>query len=407
MGLDADSTRVRAQGKPFRLAVLNSHPIQYFAPLFRYLHKDPDLDVTVLYCTDFSLRGAVDPGFKQSVKWDVDLLSGYNSIFLGEDYKTRAPAGFWSLICPEVWREVRKGGYDALLLHGYNYAANLIAFLAAKSAGIPVIVRSETHLELRRSRVKRVMRDSLLRLAYRWVNAFFAIGTANRAYYAELGAKPDSVFFVPYTVDNDRFIAQATITTEERNQVRKKLGIRSNETVILYASKLMRRKHPDDLLRAVKALHDEGIEASLLIVGTGEMEAELRAYADENRMRNVHFAGFLNQTELPKVFAASDVFVLPSENEPWGLIVNEAMCAGLPLVVSSEVGCVADLLTDGINGYKINAGDVQSLTSALRRLLNDEPTRSSMGQASLRIIRQWSYEQCREGVLAAAKKLRG
>lgn len=139
-------------------------------------------------------------------------------------------------------------------------------------------------------------------------------------------------------------------------------------------------------------------------VGTGEIEHELRVLATSLGMENVVFGGFINQAELPKVYAASDIFVLPSENEPWGLIVNEVMCAGIPVVVAEEVGCVPDLVKDGVNGYHIKAGDVGSLAIALEKLLGDEARRKKMGAASLSIIRGWSYEQCWQGITAALRQ---
>lgn len=387
--------------KPFRLAVVNSHPIQYFAPLYAYLNRDPDIDVTALYCSDYSLRGAVDPGFKQQVKWDVDLLSGYRHVFLGERARKRSITGFWSLICPEVWREIRSGRYDAVMLHGYAYAAFVLAFFAARSRRIPVFVRSETHLGLQRPGWKQRLRDGILRIAYRRVAACLAIGSSNRAYCRSLGVPEDRIFNVPYTVDNDRFIAAARLTAEQRAQVRAKFGLRDDLPVVLYASKFMPRKHPDDVVDAVAKLRDEGVRASLLLVGTGEMEAQLRARVAELGLSDVVFGGFVNQAELPQVYAASDIFVLPSENEPWGLIVNEVMCAGLPVVVADEVGCVPDLVKDDVNGKLMRAGDVASLANALRHLLEDPSRREAMGRNSLAIIQDWSYAQCVLGVRAA------
>ena len=119
------------------------------------------------------------------------------------------------------------------------------------------------------------------------------------------------------------------------------------------------------------------------------------------RSSNVVFTGFVNQTELPDLYAASDVFVLPSEHEPWGLAVNEAMCAGLPIVVSHEVGCVADLVSDDVNGFTPAAGDIESLALALRRLIEDAALRRRQGQASLARIAQWGYPQCLEGIRSA------
>jgi glycosyltransferase involved in cell wall biosynthesis len=390
--------------KPFRVAVLNSHPIQYFAPLYAYLNRDPALEVTALYCSDISLRGGMDPGFGQSVTWDVDLLGGYPSIFLGPNARQRVPGGFWSLVCPEVWAEVRSGRYDAVWLHGYAYAADLIALLAARSRGLPVFYRSETHLGLRRSGWKRRIRDAVLSFAARFIDRFLAIGTANRDYYRALGVPEPKIFDVPYTVDNERFIAAARLSDDERVAVRQRFGLPPDRPVVLFASKLIARKHPDDVVRAVARLRDEGVMASLLFIGAGELEATLRSLVVEYNLTGlVSFGGFVNQSELPKVYAASDVFVLPAENEPWGLIVNEVMCAGVPVIVASEVGCVPDLVHDGRNGLLMQAGDVASLTAALRRLLVDDRERVAMGQKGLEMIRDWSYERCRRGVLAAAK----
>lgn len=393
--------------EPFRLAFVNSHPIQYFAPLFAYLNRDPELDVTALYCSDFSLRGAVDPGFKQPVTWDVDLLDGYTPVFLGEAARTRTLGGFWSLICPEIWGQIRRERYDAVCIHGYHFAAFVLAFLAAKSIGTPVFVRSETHLGLQRQGWRRRLRDGVLTQAYRFVDAFLAIGTGNRDYYRSLGVPASKIFDVPYTVDNERMILSAQLTSDERLAIRERFGLPPSGPVILYASKFMPRKHPDDVVRAVAKLRDDGIDSTLLLVGTGELEGHLRELVEDLSLQErVRFGGFVNQAELPRVFSACDVFVLPSENEPWGLIVNEAMCASLPVVVSREVGCVQDIVVEGSNGLLTDAGDVGTIASALRNVLADPGRAVAMGKKSLEIIRGWDYERCRVGITSAARSTR-
>ena len=164
-----------------RIAVLNSHPIQYFAPLYAYLNAVPDLDVTAIYLSDFSIRGGKDVGFGQDVTWDVDLLAGYRSVFLGDAARTREPGGFWSLIAPQVWSELRSGRYDVVWLHGHNYAANLIAFMAAKTAGLPVMMRGETHLGLPREGIKSILRRPVMGLLYRCVRPAFGNWLSERS----------------------------------------------------------------------------------------------------------------------------------------------------------------------------------------------------------------------------------
>jgi glycosyltransferase involved in cell wall biosynthesis len=137
------------------------------------------------------------------------------------------------------------------------------------------------------------------------------------------------------------------------------------------------------------------------MVGSGSLEAELRAMGVSLGMQNIHFHGFVNQSTMPRIYGACDVFALPSRNEPWGLAINEAMCAELPIVASSEIGCVPDLVKDGVNGCSFAAGDIIALTSALRRLVADAELRRKMGAASREIISRWSYAEVRQGLRMA------
>src|SRR5262249_47022086 len=180
----------------------------------------------------------------------------------------------------------------------------------------------------------------------------------------------------------------------------------TDRPTVLYAAKFARRKRPGDLLDAVRHLKSEtNCPFTLVMAGSGELEEELRAFCAEHALDNVVFTGFVNQSELPALYAASDVFVLPSEHEPWGLAVNEAMCASLPVVVSREVGCVPDLVREGVNGYTPSVGDIDGLARALRRLIEDEDLRQQQGRASLARILQWSYRQCLEGLRSALADL--
>jgi glycosyltransferase involved in cell wall biosynthesis len=389
-------------GKVTRIAVLNSHPIQYFAPLYAYLNRAPDLEVTALYLSDFSIRGGRDSGFGQDIKWDLDLLHGYRSVFLGDAARTRQPDGFWSLVAPQVWNELRSPSYDVLWLHGHNYAANLIALTAAKSAGLPVMMRGETHLGLPSGRVKSVLRRPVMGALYRLCDRVLAIGSANAAFYRAMGVPKDKIFLVPYSVDNERFVRSATLDGRQRLQIRERFRLPADRPVVLYAAKLTPRKRPGDLIEAVWRLQSTTDRPfTVLMVGSGELERQLRTFCAEYALDSVVFTGFINQSELPALYGASDVFVLPSEHEPWGLAVNEAMCAGLPVVVCREVGCVADLVEDGVNGYTPTVGDVEGLAGALQRLIENEDVRRQQGQRSLARILQWGYQQCLDGIRSA------
>jgi glycosyltransferase involved in cell wall biosynthesis len=386
---------------PIRVGFINTHPIQYFAPLYAYLNRAEDLSITALYLSDYSVRGASDHGFGHIVKWDVDLLAGYDACFVRGAERRGEAAGFFSVVAPQLWHEVRRGTFDALVVHGHTPAATLVAVAAAKTACIPIFLRCETHLGLHRSTLKSSLRRLLIGTYYRQLDGVLAIGSANGEFHRAIGVPERRIFEVPYAVDNRRFMTGARLADDERKGLRAGFGVHDPRPIVIYAAKFQRRKRPDDLLHAAARLNREGVVFHLVMVGSGEMETELRTLAQHLGLSNIHFAGFVNQFALPRVYAACDVFVLPSENEPWGLAVNEAMCAGLPIVASAEIGCVPDLVHDGRNGRSFPAGDVPGLVDALRPMLTDPELRRRMGQTSRDIIARWSYAECRAGLRAA------
>jgi glycosyltransferase involved in cell wall biosynthesis len=393
-----------SRGARRRVAFVNSHPIQYFAPLYAAINRSADLEAVPIYLTDHSLRGGFDVGFKQPVTWDIDLLAGTDPIFV-RHAKTSDPGQGLKLLAPDIWSIVRRGNFDALVVHGFVFGANHIAVAAAKSAGIPTLVRGETHLGLRSRAKQGRLRTALVKAMYRRFDGFLAIGSANRAFYRSLGIEEERIFHFPYTVDNNRMMQAARMDPAEREAIRARHGLTPGRPAVLFASKFDPRKHADDLVRACARLAEEGVAHDLVLAGAGQMEGELRALAAAHPMLKVVFTGFINQRELPGLMGACDLFVLPSENEPWGLIINEAMCAGLPIVASQEIGAVADLVHDGENGHVFDAGDVEGLAGALRPILTDAALRARMGERSLEIIGGWSYAEAEAGLRAAIDDL--
>ncbi|ROT99091.1 glycosyltransferase family 4 protein [Histidinibacterium lentulum] len=386
----------------YRVAFVNTHPIQYFAPLYAYMTRSCGIETTGLYLSDFSLKGGRDPGFGRAVTWDVDLLDGYEARFMGGDKASkRRIGGFFSMVAPQLWGEIRRGRFDAVIIHGHNLAAHHVAWAACVASGTPAFARGDTNPRIGRRGWKAALRRPLMRQHYRGMAGVMAVGTANAAYYRSMGVPESRIFLTPYAVDNDRFAAAAEVGRARRTETRAALGMDPDLPAILFAAKFIARKRPDDLLAAFARLRVQGVAAQLVMVGTGERETALKARVVAEAIPNVVFAGFVNQTDLPAVYAASDLFVLPSVNEPWGLSVNEAMCAGLPVVASAGIGCADDLVQDGVNGATFTAGDVAGLADALRPILTDAERRAAYGSASLDRIGHWSYADCAAGIRAA------
>jgi glycosyltransferase involved in cell wall biosynthesis len=378
-----------------RLAYLVTHPIQYQAPLLRRIAAEPGIQLTVFFASDISTRRFVDKGFSRPIAWDTNLFEGYDYEFL----PTLGSADRISMVRPfniGVTRRLRLGNFSALWVHGYMRPYHWAAMAAARRLGMKVLIRDEATLVGRnRGPVTRALKPIFFRWLSRMTNAFLAIGSLNRDYYHANGIEPDRVFWMPYAVDNDFFQAKALAAAPQRQHLRAQLGLEPGRPVILFVGKLVLRKRPGDLLDAwARLAADCGQESSpyLIYVGDGELRRELEARTVALGLDSVHFLGFKNQSELPAFYELCDIFVMPTVFEPWGLVLNEVMNAGKPIIASDQVGCVPDLVRDGYNGFVYPAGDVGALHDALRLALADRGRLAAMGQRSLEIINRWSFE---------------
>lgn len=394
-----------------RLAYLVSHPIQYQAPLLRRLAQEPDIDLTVFFASDFSVRGYRDEGFGVAVQWDVPLLEGYQHVFLprlrdGNDVSVTRPMN------RGILRALKGSGaqpaYDVLWVHGYATVNAIQGMVAAKLLGIPVMLRAESWLRDRgRSAGKLAAKRLFFKGLESLVDAVLPIGTFNAEYWRYYFGDRIPQFLVPYAVDNHYFSERARLAQSTRSDLQSELNLDPSRPVILFASKLQERKNCSHLLAACSRLAASGIHPlpHLVIVGDGEERAALERQAADSGLSTIRFAGFRNQSEMPRFFELATVFVLPSRHEPWGLIVNEVMNAARPVIVSDDVGCAPDLVQDGVNGLIYPTGDVDSLAAALSHVLTSAATAEAMGVHAYRRIQQWGLEQDVQGIRQALRHL--
>jgi glycosyltransferase involved in cell wall biosynthesis len=400
-----------------RLAYLVSHPIQYQAPLLRRISTEPDIDLTVLFGSDFSLRGYKDDGFGVEVKWDVPLLEGYKYKFLASLRDTGGVSPI-SPISHGIYRALRNQdgspAYDALWVHGYASVNSLQGIIAANALGIPVLLRADIWLADRaRTPLKLMLKDLFLKLLKMGITATLPIGSLNAAYWRHYFGKDFPQFLMPYAVDNRYFAELAAAAAPHEADLRAELKLEPGRQVILFASKLQTRKHADHLVEAYRAFVENRPRAEvpyLVIVGDGEERVNLETYCTAKKMEDVRFAGFRNQSELPRFFQMSDVFVLPARHEPWGLIVNEAMAAGCPVIVSTDVGAHADLVTHGVEGCVFPVGNVAALTEALRSVFATSEVPARMGESARRRMKNWTFDHdvraLKQALAFATRKLR-
>ncbi len=387
-----------------RLAIVTSHPIQYYAPWFRHLAAS-GLSIRVFYLWDFGVTQKVDSGFQQSIQWDIPLLEGYDYEFVRNTSSDPGTHHFWGLQNPSLVSQVKAFQPDAVLLMCYNFAS-LYHFLSRwDPRQVPLLFRGDSHRLLPDAGVKALFRRQAISLIFQRFAACLYVGKANYEYFRYHNVKPDRLFFSPHAVDNDRFLAQAEVAHQQAIAWKQELGIPANHPVVLFAGKFEPKKRPLDLLQAFIQANLQ--QVSLLLVGAGPLQNELKNQAAGHP--NIHFAPFQNQSLMPRTYVVADLVVLPSygAQETWGLAINEAMCLGRPAIVSSHVGCAQDLVQPYQNGLIFPAGDVLALKNSLKEALGDRQRLHQWGEASRQIISHYSYTQATQGLQQALSYLEG
>lgn len=395
-GPAASALSAHGDGSPVRLAVLMPHPVHYSCALLRRVAREADIDLTVFFGSDGTTRPHRDSGFNACIEWDVPLLDGFR-YELAAAWGERRETSFWWPFVYGLGRVLREGRFDWLLVHGYNRPAHWLAMAQARAAGVRVMIRDDaTAISRSRGLLKRAVKPLYFAALDAMADRFLSVGALNADYYRQMGVAADKIVRVPWAVDNAFFQDE---TDCDQSALRRRLGIPAKAPVILCASRLQRGKFLDVLLAAFLKLPASPRRPHLIFVGDGEMSASLKKAAGGSDA--VHFPGFQGQRELRRFYALCDVFVLPSKFETWGLVVNEAMNLGKPVVVSDQVGCGPDLVRSGENGFIVPVGDADALAAVLSKILADPEAARRMGRRSREIIDAWDFEADVRGLRAA------
>lgn len=388
----------------YRILCVCTHPVQYASPVFRLMAADPRLDLNIAYCSMQGAEAGFDQDFGREIKWDVPLLDGYFWIHVPNRAPRPGLGRFFGLVNPGLWGVVRTGNFDAIwLLAGYRYASFWIALFAAKRRGIPVLFGTDaSQLRARdgqrwRLIVKRRFWPKLFRLA----DIVTVPSTPGVRLMQSLGVPSDRIALTPYALDNKWWIDRAARV--DRAAVRRAWNVAEDVPVALFCAKLQAWKRPQDLLQAFASASVPG--AHLVFVGEGLLRAELEVQARTLGLSNqVRFLGFVNQTQLPAIYRAADLMVLPSEYEPFGVVVNESMLCGCPVAVSDHVGAQLDLVRPGQNGFVFPVGDVNALTAILKENLAATDRLRRFGAAAQLRMQSWSPTQAIGALVRALER---
>lgn len=356
------------------LAIVTSHPIQYQAPLWRALAA-AGVRFEVWFLTPHAVQPTLDREFGATFAWDTDLLAGYPSRFLPVNTDWRLDR-FNGVRVQASWRSLlRDHGVTHLWIEGWRFATLWQAAFAAHRLGVAVWLRGESHDLRREAGVRAWLKRSALARLFARIDRFLCIGAANRRFYLARGIEPSRLVAAPYCIDHEGFARAAADLRPARASLRHRWNVPDDAVCLLFCGKLIPKKRPLDLVAAApQAVLPRGRRIHLLFVGEGRLRNELEARLQSPDAPGATLAGFLNQSEIPAALVAADCLVLPSDHgETWGLVVNEALAAGLPSIVSDRCGCAEDLVLPQGPAQVFPCGDISALAQAIEQVTLHPP----------------------------------
>ncbi|TDQ08631.1 glycosyltransferase family 4 protein [Pedobacter metabolipauper] len=368
-----------------KLAIVCTHPIQYYVPVFKLLAQKTEIKV-------FYTRGkdaVYDNGFQQFIHWDIPLLDGYDHEFLINTAQQPNSIHFNGIKNPEAIASILKFNPDRLLVYGWAHHSHL-QIIRHFNRKLPILFRGDSTLLNSTPFVKRLAKKYLLNWIYKQIDIALYTGSHNKKYYNAYGLKERQLIFCPHAVDNARFHQQGNLP------VREILNVQETDLLIVFAGKLEPIKNPNLLAQAFLELNLP--HTHLLFTGSGILEKELKTRCCSNN--NIHFLPFQNQQNMPSIYQAADLFCLPSIKESWGLAINEAMAAGKAVLVSDQAGAAIDLVRQ-TNGTTFKSGSKSDLKQKLTELMTTRNALRLQGASSLTIIQSWNFETQVKSILNA------
>ncbi len=367
-----------------RVVICVSHPIQHFVPFYKALAAEPDLDLQVLYSSSIGVTPYFDQEMRTTISWDMDLLSGYDHVFLPEASEINS-TGFWEVNNPSVQSELRALSPDAVIIYGYSQLTSLRALAWCKRNSVPALMIADSELKTRRSGLRSLVKGMVVPQILRLFSAFLTVGDCNEDYYVRYGVPRERLFRSPFTIDEESYQSAFSRKTELRSEQRGRLGIGDGEVVVLTVGKISERKRVGDVVDAARAVKAAELSTPVrwVVAGNGEQMDRLAQIVDDEDLP-VILPGFVNVDVLPSFYAASDIVVHPSSRDPHPLVMSEAACLGLPLVVSSRVGAAGptDIARPGVNAVVYPVGDTDELARAVVRLVDSPERMEEMGSFS-------------------------
>jgi len=379
----------------YKIAIIAPTPFYYHVPLYRELAKTPEIELMVYYCSDETLRGAeVEKVYctKGKMVPEKDLLVGYDYRFL-RNYSPQPSYMNWpfGLINLDIWKEIINEKYDMVVLQSWTNITWWLAFLACLKSKTPVFFMTDSNFfsEPLRNKWRKNLKKILLgRFLFKKANGFLTSGTANERFYKFYGVPPEKMVRLPFSWGYEELLIKAQELKPKREHLRKSLGIKKEDFVLLYVGRFAKEKRCSLLLNAYKRVSFKN--KKLFFVGDGPLRVQIEKEIKEKGIKEVYLVGFQPRNEVFQFYTIADTLCLPSDDETWGIVVNEAMCFSLPIIASNRVGSAVDLVKNGYNGFIFPTGDCGKLSECINKLIRlPMKERLLFGRRSKKIITQW------------------
>ncbi|GMK41167.1 hypothetical protein PCCS19_42230 [Paenibacillus sp. CCS19] len=329
-----------------RVLFTTNIPSPYRVDFFNELGKYCDLTVLFESQTDKS----------RDANWLADKVTKFNAVFMKGIKKGSADA-----FCPEVLKYLSLKKYDVIVIGAYHTPTGMMAIQYLKMRNIPFILSSDGGMKKTEHRINYRIKKYFISSASAWLST----GAITNEYLEYYGAKKEKIYVYPFTSIKKAMILEKPLSTEEKLKIRRELGMLEDK-IVLSVGQFIHRKGYDVLLEACKDL-DNNI--GIYIVG-GQPTEEYIRLKHEFELTNVHFIDFMKPPQLAKYYQASDLFVLPTREDIWGLVINEAMSQGLPIITTSKCVAGMEMINGEENGLIIPINDVDQLQTGMVKLLN-------------------------------------
>jgi len=389
----------------YKVAILVTHPIQYYVPLYRALHNENGIDLTVFYCHKQTAHGQSEAGFRVEFEWDIPILEGYKYKFLNNISKKQSTDSFFGCDTPEIIKIINLENFDAFIVQGWYVKSYLQAIWACWKTNTPVFVRGDSNLNTSRSDLRKLFKYPLYRWLIPKIDAYLYVGQKSKEYYLYYGADEKRMFFSPHAVDNDYFVKKSLKFTSEIEKVKNDLNIPLNSTIYLFVGKLIDIKRPLDFLNALKIACNRNKNVFGIIAGDGKLKTDCINFIEKYNLPAL-LLGFVNQSRMPEIYSISDVLVMTSESETWGLVVNEAMASRLIVVTSDTVGCAKDLIINNKTGLIYSKGNTKELSELILKLTEDKNLLDTIKINANNHIKNYSIAESVKGIKNALNYLK-